>query len=101
MHLLQTRAQQQPNPLAYTFLKNGKTPTSQLTYRQLDQKAKAIAAYLQTHLSPGSRVLLVYHQSLDAIAALFGCLYAGVIAIPAPDTTPLQRTLPRLEAIAT
>ena len=35
------------------------------------------------------------------IAALFGCLYAGVIAIPAPDTTPLQRTLPRLEAIAT
>ncbi|MCT7979845.1 AMP-binding protein [Laspinema olomoucense] len=103
IHLLQTRAHQQPNQIAYTFLKNGKTPTSQLTYRQLDQKAKAIAAYLQSQLSPGSRVLLVYPQSLDAIAALFGCLYAGVIAIPAPapDTTRLKRTLPRLEAIAT
>jgi acyl-CoA synthetase (AMP-forming)/AMP-acid ligase II/thioesterase domain-containing protein/acyl carrier protein len=102
-HLLQTRAHQQPNQLAYRFLKNCKTPTSQLTYRQLDQQAKAIAAYLQTQLSPGSRVLLVYPQSLDAIAALFGCLYAGVIAIPAPapDTTRLKRTLPRLEAIAT
>ncbi|OAB56616.1 acyl-CoA synthetase [Phormidium willei BDU 130791] len=103
IHLLQTRAQQQPNQHAYTFLENGKTPTSQLTYCQLDQQAKAIAAYLQTQLSPGSRVLLVYPQSLDAIAALFGCLYAGVIAIPAPapDTTRLKRTLPRLEAIAT
>ncbi|MCT7997184.1 hypothetical protein [Laspinema olomoucense] len=50
IHLLQTRAHQQPNQIAYTFLKNGKTPTSQLTYRQLDQKAKAIAAYLQSQL---------------------------------------------------
>lgn len=39
VHLLQTRAQQQPNQLAYTFLENGKTPTSQVTYRQLDQQA--------------------------------------------------------------
>ena len=39
---------------------------------------------------------------LDAIAAFFGCLYAGVIAIPAPapEASRLKRTLPRLNAIA-
>ena len=33
--------------------------------------------------SRGQRVLLVYRQSLEYIAAFFGCLYAGAIAIPA------------------
>ncbi|MGB3191608.1 MAG: AMP-binding protein [Limnoraphis sp.] len=99
VNLLQTRAAQQPDTIAYTFLDNGETPRTQLTYRQLDQQAKAIATYLQSQLSPGERVILVYPQCLEAITALFGCLYAGVIAIPAPapETTRLKRTLPRLE----
>ncbi|MCT7989084.1 hypothetical protein [Laspinema olomoucense] len=71
IHLLQTRAHQQPNQIAYTFLKNGKTPTSQLTYRQLDQKAKAIAAYLQSQPSPGCRVF-----------AGCGSRYSMAIALP-------------------
>jgi len=50
----------------------------------LDEKARAIAAYLQSQLSVGDRVLLVYPQGLESIAAFFGCLYAGVVAIPAP-----------------
>ena len=84
VNLLQRRASQHPNRVAFTFLENGTSPTS-LTYRQLDEKAKAIAAYLQAQLNIGERVLLVYPQGLDAIAAFFGCLYAGVVAIPAPD----------------
>ncbi len=101
VNLLQRRASKNPNRVAFTFLENGTSPTS-LTYRQLDEKAKAIAAYLQAQLNIGERVLLVYPQSLDAIAAFFGCLYAGVVAIPAPGllTARLKRTLPRLEAIA-
>ncbi|MGB5968476.1 MAG: AMP-binding protein [Spirulinaceae cyanobacterium] len=102
VNLLQNRACQHPNQIAYTFLENGQKPNTTLTYRQLDQKARAIAAYLQTQLSPGARVLLAYPQSLEAIAAFFGCLYAGVVAIPAPapEASRLKRTLPRLEAIA-
>ncbi|MGB6298482.1 MAG: AMP-binding protein [Rivularia sp. (in: cyanobacteria)] len=101
VNLLQRRASQHPNRVAFTFLENGTSPTS-LTYCQLDEKAKAIAAYLQAQLNIGERVLLVYPQSLDAITAFFGCLYAGVVAIPAPGllTARLKRTLPRLEAIA-
>ncbi|MHC5861761.1 AMP-binding protein [Nostoc sp.] len=52
-----------------------------LIYWQLEAKARAIAPYLQSQLSIGERVLLLYPQGLEAIAAFFGCLYAGVVAI--------------------
>lgn len=40
--------------------------------------------------------LILYPPSLEYIGAFFGCLYAGVIAVPAypPDPSRLQRTLP-------
>lgn len=102
VNLLRDRASQYPNKVAYTFLEDGEHEISSLTYQQLDQKARTIAAYLQSQLTIGDRVLLVYPQGLEAIVALFGCLYAGMIAIPAPapETSRLKRTLPRLEAIA-
>lgn len=82
--LLRDRAAQHSDKVAYRFLEDGERESHRLTYQQLDQEAKAIAAYLQAQLSRGDRVLLVYPQGLEAIAALFGCLYAGVVAIPAP-----------------
>lgn len=99
--LLRDRASQHPQ-IAYTFLEDGEREGNWLTYQQLDRKARSIAGYLQSQLSVGERVLLVYPQGLEAIAALFGCLYAGVVAIPAPapETSQMKRTLPRLEAIA-
>ncbi|WP_306297053.1 AMP-binding protein [Nostoc sp. C052] len=68
----------------------------------MDEKARAIAAYLQSRLCVGERVLLVYPQGLEAIAAFFGCLYAGVVAIPAPapEAARMKHILLRLEAIA-
>ncbi|MEG4854953.1 thioesterase domain-containing protein [Microcoleus sp. B5-D4] len=102
VELLQNRASRQPAQIAYTFLEDGEKESASLTYRQLDEKARAIAAYLQSRLSPGERVLLVYPQGWESIAAFFGCLYAGVVAIPAPapEASRMKRTLPRLEAIA-
>ncbi|HIK19198.1 MAG TPA: AMP-binding protein [Leptolyngbyaceae cyanobacterium M33_DOE_097] len=101
VNLLHDCACQYPNKIAYTFLEDGKSESSQLTYLQLDKKARAIAAYLRSQLSHGERVLLVYPQGLEAIAALYGCLYAGVVGVPAlVGTSELKRELPRLEAIA-
>jgi acyl-CoA synthetase (AMP-forming)/AMP-acid ligase II len=44
---------------------------------------------------------LLYPAGLEFIAAFFGCLYAGVIAVPLPppNLAQPQRTLPRLRAI--
>lgn len=100
--MLRDRAASRNENRAYTFLKDGQTPTEEVTLGELDRRARAIAAVLQAHCSQGDRVLLVYPQSIEAIAAFLGCLYAGVVAIPAPapEMTRLKRVLPRLEAIA-
>ncbi len=81
--LLQHRANHQPDRLTYTFLQDGETETGQLTYQDLDRQSRAIAAQLQSLVSAGSRALLLYPPGLDFIAAFFGCLYAGVVAVPA------------------
>ena len=83
VELLQNRALQLPDRIAYRFLQDGKTESGNLTYCKLDQQAKAIAAKLQFLLNPGSRALLVYpyHAGLEFIAGFFGCLYARVIAV--------------------
>ncbi|WP_254174884.1 fatty acyl-AMP ligase [Planktothrix pseudagardhii] len=98
IELLQHRAFQQPNQIAYTFLVDGESETVTLTYQQLNQKAQTIASKLQTICQPQDRILLLYQPGLDYISAFFGCLYAGVIAVPAYPPRP-DRSLPRLQAI--
>lgn len=100
--LLQLRAEQQADKRAYTFMVDGKVEGKTFTYAELDLQARAIAAQLQQYYAQGERALLLYPQGLEFLAAFFGCLYAGVIAIPAPppEASRLKRTLPRLQAIA-
>jgi len=98
IELLRHRAQNQPDKPAYTFLVNGETEELSLTYAQLDQRVRAIAAKLQDRVTVGDRVLLLYPAGLDYIAAFFACLYAGVVAVP---TYPPRRNRPdpRIQAI--
>ena len=102
IELLSQRAEEKKDKQAYIFMTNGNTEGVSLSYGELDCQARAIAAQLQKYRVRGERVLLLYPQSLDFIAAFFGCLYAGAIAIPvpAPEASRLKRTLPRLQAIA-
>ncbi|POY33486.1 type I polyketide synthase [Mycobacterium kansasii] len=55
---------------------------SRLTYRELDIKARAIAAVLQQHGLAGERVLVLCPSGLDFLAGFFGCVYAGAAAVP-------------------
>lgn len=98
VEVLRYRASHQPEQVAYTFLVDGEAETRHLTYQQLDQQAKAIAADLQSRFSPGERALLLYPPGLDYIAAFFACLYAGIIAVPAYPPRP-RRSLARLQRI--
>ncbi|HKR10520.1 MAG TPA: AMP-binding protein, partial [Pyrinomonadaceae bacterium] len=83
IELLRSRTNQQSNRQAYTFLVDDGVVESTLTYGELDQRARAIAARLQSIVEVGDRVLLLYPPGLEYIAAFFGCLYAGAIAVPA------------------
>jgi acyl-CoA synthetase (AMP-forming)/AMP-acid ligase II len=99
--MLRRRALQQPEHRAYTYLLDGEIEAAHLTYAALDRQARAIGALLQSCSASGERALLLYPTGLEFIAAFFGCLYAGVIAVPLPppNTAQPQRTLPRLLAI--
>lgn len=80
--VLQWRSHHHPCQIAYTFLQDGESEISQLTYAELDQQARSIAAVLQSRGGVGERVLLIYPPGLEFIAAFWGCLYAGAIAVP-------------------
>ncbi len=97
--LLRYRTSLHPERTAFTFLLNGETETAQISYGELEQKSRNIAAQLQLSGISGERALLLYPPGLDYIAAFFGCLYAGVVAVPAYPPRPNQ-SLVRLQAIA-
>jgi acyl-CoA synthetase (AMP-forming)/AMP-acid ligase II len=100
--LLRRRALETPESLACAFLNDGGREAERLSYAELDREARRVAGALQQAGSQGDRALLLFPAGLDFLKAFFGCLYAGVIAIPAPppEASRLKRTLPRLRAIA-
>jgi len=96
------RAATQPDARAYFFLKDGLTVDGWLTYGELDRAARAIAGFLRNRFEGGARVLLLYPPGLDFVRAFWGCLYAGVLAVPVPPLDPLRikTSLPRIRSIA-
>lgn len=99
VQLLRWRATLQSTEALYTFLADGEAEEFCLSYAELDRKARAIASKLQSVEPPGARALLLYHPGLEFIAAFFGCLYAGIVAVPAyPPRNP--KSVPRIQTIA-
>ncbi|MBY8971156.1 non-ribosomal peptide synthetase [Pseudomonas sp. P867] len=86
---LQRRAAQTPDQVALRFLADSAEQSVVLSYRDLDQRARTIAAALQANAGLGERAVLLFPSGPDYVAAFFGCLYAGVIAVPAypPEST--------------
>ncbi|MCB0718648.1 MAG: aminotransferase class I/II-fold pyridoxal phosphate-dependent enzyme [Bacteroidetes bacterium] len=98
--LLESRALHQGDDLAYTFLSDGESDEISVTYRDLDRRARAIASQLQSTGARGSRALLLYPSGLEYIQAFLGCLYAGVVAVPAYPPRKNQ-SLDRIDSIVT
>jgi acyl-CoA synthetase (AMP-forming)/AMP-acid ligase II len=98
--LLRHRATAQPRQTGFLFLRdnNPENDLDLLSYSQLDEKARAIAAVLQQNGEPGQRVLLLHQPGVDFVTAFYGCLYAGAIAV---TTYPahrgrLKQSLPKI-----
>ncbi|MGB8192923.1 MAG: AMP-binding protein, partial [Chitinophagaceae bacterium] len=95
--ILYHRSLQHPHRIAYTFLLDDHTEES-LTCRELHERALSTAHQLLKQARPGDRALLLYHPGLEFIVAFMGCLYAGMVAVPAyPPQSP--RYLSRIVAI--
>ncbi len=97
--LVRHRARYQGNDIAFTYLVDGENEQVHLTNRELDRQARAIGAWLQSLDLAGERALLLYPAGLEFIAAFFGCLYAGVVAVPVYPPRR-NRSLARIQAIA-
>lgn len=82
VELLAKRAAGQPDACAYIFLSDRGTEEATLNFRQLHDAANACAVRLRAAARPGERALLVFPPGLDFIVAFFGCLIAGIIAVP-------------------
>jgi acyl-CoA synthetase (AMP-forming)/AMP-acid ligase II len=83
VEVLQTRAAATADHLAFCYLIDGEEEGPRLTFADLDRTARAVAAALRDVAGPGERALLLYEPGLEFIPALFGCLYAGVLPVPA------------------
>jgi len=83
MAMLDLRAKSSPERVAYTFLRDGEIESGSLTFADLRVRALAVASRLASLGATGDRAILLYPQGLEFIVAFFGCLYAGVIAVPA------------------
>src|SRR5258708_25433141 len=71
---------------AFTFLTQGagEAGTEEvLTFATLERRARSIAAALQQHCARGERALIACAPGLDYIVAFYGCVMAGIVAVPA------------------
>ncbi|NMG08551.1 non-ribosomal peptide synthetase [Brasilonema sp. UFV-L1] len=99
VELLQGRALHQPKQKAYSFLLDSEEQESHITYGELNCQARKIGALLQScGVVSGERVLLLYPPGLEFLTAFFGCLYAGVVAVPAYPPRANQ-SVSRLQAV--
>jgi 8-amino-7-oxononanoate synthase len=96
--LLEYRADRQPTHGVFRFINSDGREEGVLTFATLQRRARAIAAHLAEHVVPGDRVVLLVPPGLEYVAAFFGCLYAGAVAVPAYPPNP-RRADPRVARI--
>lgn len=92
------RAQERPERRAFTFLEDGEVEGACLSFADVDRQARAIAVALADAGLAGQRALLLYPPGIEFVLGFLGCLYAGVVAVPAYPPRS-DRSLPRLRAI--
>ncbi|MDE1165525.1 MAG: non-ribosomal peptide synthase/polyketide synthase [Pseudomonas sp.] len=99
-HALMRQANTRADEPALRFLDGQSAEGIVLTYGQLDARARLIAQAMLQRASAGDRALLLLPSGPDYVAAFFGCLYAGVIAVPAyPPESMRPQHLERLLSI--
>lgn len=88
-----------PDRVLMRYLHNGDEEAAALTCADIDRAARRVAGGLVRSNLAGCRAMIVMETGPDFLSALVGCLYAGVVAVPAPEPRP-GASLDRLERIA-
>jgi acyl-CoA synthetase (AMP-forming)/AMP-acid ligase II/acyl carrier protein len=98
LEVLRQRAADDPTTVVYRFAFEDNSVVGELTYADVDARARAIGGWLQSKGCHGRPVSLIFLPGLDYVAAFFGTLYAGAIAVPlSPPASP--PAVARVEAV--
>ena len=96
--VLRARTQEEPDACAFAFL-DGDGGETCVTYAQLDERARTVAARLQHAGAAGEPVLILLQPGFDYVVAVFGCIYAGCAMVPVAVPRRIDRA-DQLRAIA-
>ena len=83
--VLEERANQQPDDIAYTFIDYEVDPAGfaeSLTWSEVHERVQVVAERLATCGSPGDRAVILAPQSLEYVVAFLGAIQAGFVAVP-------------------
>ncbi|KAJ3175080.1 hypothetical protein HDU87_006477 [Geranomyces variabilis] len=84
--LLRFRAQKTPKQIAFTVTDHKGRDLASISFEKLNGRAEKISQTIKekTSLKRGDSVALIYKRSeaLESVVALYGCLFAGMIAVP-------------------
>lgn len=75
-------AKARPDLVAYRYVDSEQGAAETMTYQQLLDAAQVIASQLMQSAIVGDRIVLVFEPGLDFIRHFFGCLLAGLVAVP-------------------
>ncbi|MCY7294927.1 type I polyketide synthase [Alteromonas sp. a30] len=74
--------------IAYRFVKfnrrNGEKIVESVSYQQLNKTVERVALHLSSQTQPQDRVVLAFRSGLEFLYGFYGCLQAGVVAVPVP-----------------
>jgi len=99
-HALLHWAERKPDAPAVTLLEKGEDETARITFGQLAEDARGIAATLVREGLAGEPLLVPAQTNLDFVRGFYASLFAGTIAVPIA-TQARGAAAERLRAIAT
>ncbi|RDI68871.1 fatty acyl-AMP ligase [Nocardia pseudobrasiliensis] len=102
---LRAQAEIRPDAVAYNFLHYPDTQDPHgvkepITFAEIDRYARAFAVSVLQLAQPGERAVLLLPPGLDYVKAFFGCLYAGIVAVPLFPPS-MHNANGRLDAVCT
>ncbi|WP_156753674.1 fatty acyl-AMP ligase [Actinokineospora pegani] len=72
---------------------------TELTWRELNARVDAVAAWCQQRADRGDRAAVLVEQGTDYVVAFLGVLRAGLVAVPLFEPNPLPGHADRLAAV--
>jgi acyl-CoA synthetase (AMP-forming)/AMP-acid ligase II len=80
--MLRHRSVTQPHQRAYAVLSDRGGEEAAITFAELAERAEGLARRIAVRVPPGERALLLCPNGIEFMVGFFGCLLAGVIAVP-------------------